>query len=147
MSSVPNLEFERKKAKAFLKQVHAADRGALRRVQAAHPVSLRDRQPHQLQLADAQHVIARESGFASWPRLVEYFEEMERHRSAPRYNSSDGDVEHFEAQAQYVIRRHRRGDPIVVRELAHYAPRFYGRPASEILATPITEDEARLVIA
>ncbi|HEX6048471.1 MAG TPA: Clp protease N-terminal domain-containing protein [Gemmatimonadaceae bacterium] len=147
MSSVPNLEFERKKAKAFLKQAHASDPEALRRVQAAHPVSLRDRQPHQLQLADAQHVIARESGFASWPRLVEYFEEMERHRSAPRYNSSDGDVEHFEAQARYVIRRHQRGDPIVVRELAHYVPRFYGRPASEIQATPITEDEARLVIA
>lgn len=100
MSSVPNLEFERKKAKAFLKQVRAADPEALRRVQAAHPVSLRDRQPDQLQLADAQHVIARESGFASWPRLVQYFEEMERHRSAPRYNSSDGDVEGFEAQAR-----------------------------------------------
>lgn len=34
-----------------------------------------------------------------------------------------------------------------MRELAHFVPRFYGRPASEILATPITEDEARLVIA
>jgi len=86
-------------------------------VQVAHPVSLRDRRPDELQLADAQHVIAREYGFASWPRLVEYFEETERHRNGPRHNSDDDDLEQLEARARRVIRRHQRGDPILAREL------------------------------
>jgi hypothetical protein len=92
-------------------------------------------------------VIAREYGFASWPRMVEYFEELERHRNAPRYNSGDDGMEAFEAFAQSIVKRHQRGDPIVARELAHFVPRFYARPIAEILATPITEDEARLVVA
>ena len=147
LPSAPSLEFERKEAKAFLKQIRAGDADALRRVHQTHPVSLRDRQPNELQLADAQHVIAREYGFASWPRLVEYFEEMERHRNSPRHHISDHDVDRLETIARSIVRRHQRGDPIVARELAHFAPRFYGRPISEILATPITEDEARLVLA
>ncbi len=147
LPGAPSLEYERKEAKSLLKQVHAGDADALRRILAAHPAAARDRKPHELQLADVQHAIAREYGFASWPKLVEYFEEMERHRNAPRYNSPNEPLELLEERAQGVVRRHQRGDPIVARELAHFVPRFYGRPVPEILATPITEDEARLVLA
>jgi hypothetical protein len=147
LPSAPSLEFERKHAKALLKQVRAGKLEAVGRVQQAHPVVLRDRLPSELQLADVQHVIAREYGFTSWPRLVEYFEEMERHRHGLRYNSSDYAIDHLEDMARGVIRRHQRGDAIVARELAHFVPRFYGRRASEILATPITQDDARLVVA
>lgn len=143
----PSLEYERKEAKALLRQLHAGDARALRRVRSAHPVALRDRTPAQLQLSDAHHVIAREYGFASWPKLVAYFEEMERHRNAPRYNSSDDFAEHFEENARSIVRRHQRGDPWVARMLAHFVPRFYGRPIAEILATPIAEDDARLAVA
>ena len=147
LPNAPSLEYERKQAKALHRQIRAGDADALRRVHSTHPVALRDRRPDELKLADVQHVIAREYGFASWPRMVEYFEELERHRNAPRYNSSDGDIDGFEAFAQSIVRRHQRGDPIVARELAHFVPRFYARPIAEILATPITEDEARLVVA
>jgi hypothetical protein len=147
LPSAPSLEYERKDAKKLLRQIRVSNADALSRVRAAHPASLRDRQPAQLKLADAQHVIAREYGFASWPRMVEYFEELERHRNAPRHNSSDDQLERFEKLAQGIVRRHQRGDPIVARELAHFVPRFYARPIAEILATPITEDEARLVVA
>jgi hypothetical protein len=147
LPSAPSLEFERKHAKALLKQVRAGKSDALARVQQAHPAALRDRQPAELRLADVQHVIAREYGFTSWPRLVEYFEEMERHRNSARHNSSDYEIDHLQSMARGTIRRHQRGDPLVARELAHYVPRFYGRPVSEILATPITEDDARLVVA
>jgi hypothetical protein len=146
LPSAPSLAYERKAAKVLLKQVRAGNSDAVRRVRAAHPVALRDRRPDELQLADVQHAIAREYGFASWPRLVEYFEELERHRNAPRYNSSDDSMQ-FEGSAKWTVRRHKHGDPIVARELAHYVPRFYGRPITEILATPITLDEARLVVA
>jgi hypothetical protein len=147
LPNAPSLEYERKEAKALLRQIRAGDADALRRVRSAHPVALRDRRPDELQLADVQHVIAREYGFASWPRMVEYFEELERHRNAPRYNSGDDGLNGFESSAQSIVRRHQRGDPIVARELAHFVPRFYARPIAEILATPITEAEARLVIA
>lgn len=147
LPSAPSLEYERKEAKALLRRIRAGDTDALRRVQATHPVALRDRQPNELRLADVQHLIAREYGFMSWPRLVEYFAEMERHRNGVRYNSSDGSLDHFESSARSVIRRHQRGDPIVARELAHFVPRFYGRSTGEILATPIAEDEARLLVA
>ena len=147
LPNAPSLEYERKEAKALLRQIRAGDANAVHRVQSAHPVALRDRRPDELKLSDVQHVIAREYGFASWPRLVEYFQELERHRNAPRHNSSDRGIEHFEASAQSIVRRHQRGDPIVARELAHFVPRFYARPIAEILATPITEDEARLVVA
>lgn len=143
LPNAPSLEFERKEAKALRRQIRAGDAAALHRVESAHPVALRDRRPDELKLADAQHVIAREYGFTSWPRLVEYFEELERHRNAPRYNRE----EHFEASVQSIVRRHQRGDRIVALELAHFVPRFYARPLAEILATPITEDEARLVVA
>jgi ClpA/ClpB-like protein len=147
LPGAPSLEYERKEAKSLLRQIHAGDADALRRVYSTHPVALRDRRPDKLKLADAQHVIAREYGFASWPRLVEYFEELERHRNAPRHNSSDDRLERFEESAKWIVRRHQRGDPIVARELAHFVPRFYARPIAEILATPISEDEARLVVA
>jgi hypothetical protein len=145
LPSAPSLEYERKEAKSLLKQLHAGDADALRRVQSVHPVALRDRGPDELKLADAQHVIAREYGFTSWPRLVQYFEELERHRNAPRYNSSDHGG--FEDHARGIMRRHQRGDVFVARELAHFVPRFYAQPLAEILATPITEADARLVVA
>jgi hypothetical protein len=147
LPSAPSLEYERKEAKALLKQVRAGNPDAVGRVRAAHPVALRDRRPDELQLADVQHAIAREYGFTSWPRLVEYFEELERHRNAPRYNSSDNDIGWFEGHARGIVRRQQRGDPIVARQLAHFVPRFYGQRTAEILATPITLDEARLLVA
>jgi hypothetical protein len=147
MSGTPSLEFARKEAKALLKQVRALDPEGVRRIQLTHPIALRDREPNELQLADVQHVIAREHGFASWPRLVDYFEEMHRHTRGPRSSVHWETLEHFEASARSVTRRHQRGDPMVARELAHFVPRFYGRPSAEILATAITDDEARLVVA
>ena len=147
LPSAPSLEYERKEAKALLRQIRAGDADALRRVRSTHPISLRDRSLAEVKLADAQHVIAREYGFASWPRMVEYFEELERHCLAPRCNSPHDGIARFEEFAHDVVRRHQRGDPIVARELAHFVPRFYAQPIDEILATPITEDEARLVVA
>src|SRR4051812_29474038 len=74
----PNLEFDRKHAKALLKSVRAADAGAIARVRASHPryskpaTGLAD-----FTLADAQLVIAREYGFASWAKLKVHLEEKD----------------------------------------------------------------------
>lgn len=54
----PNLEYYRKQAKALLKAVKTGDSNAVRRLSMPEPA-----------LHDAQLVIAREQGFASWPRF------------------------------------------------------------------------------
>lgn len=110
LPATPHLEYERKQAKALLKQLHAGDPDAVRRVQAAHPAALRDTGVEALQLADAQHVIAREYGFTSWPRMVEYFEVLERHRHAPRFSVAEDGLARFEGLARNVVTRHERGD-------------------------------------
>ncbi len=61
-----SIEQLRRDAKALKKAYEARDREALRRVEAHPPRA--DGRP--LKHADFLHVIARESGFESWPRLV-----------------------------------------------------------------------------
>jgi Ankyrin repeats (3 copies) len=73
----PSLEQYKKQAKDLLKNCKAGDPEALRRMQEYHrsgkvkPDSPRGRP---FTLADAQFVIAREHGFASWPKFVRQLE-------------------------------------------------------------------------
>lgn len=60
---MPTPETYRRQAKALRKSVIAQDPEALRRVRAVLP------QAAEIRHADALHVIAREAGYASWPRL------------------------------------------------------------------------------
>ena len=66
-----NFEQQRKRARALLRGVRAHDADAIRRVTASHPAFAgRERASLEpLSLHDAQLVIARESGFATWARL------------------------------------------------------------------------------
>ncbi len=66
----PDLSFEKKQAKALLKACRAGDAAALARVRAHLP----RKAAGGLRLADAQHVIARERGFPSWPKLKAHVE-------------------------------------------------------------------------
>lgn len=70
-----NLEQQRKRAKELLKAVRADDPDALARILCQLP-------PREapLRLADAQFVIARECGFASWPRLKAHTEALDTSR-------------------------------------------------------------------
>lgn len=66
-----NLEQQRKRAKELLKGINAGEHSALARVtQWITPRS------DALKLADAQLVIARECGFASWPRLKQHIDSI-----------------------------------------------------------------------
>jgi ankyrin repeat protein len=74
----PNLEYDRKQAKALLKAYRAGDEEAVRRVRASHPrlhnVPESSIPPEEFKLSDAQLVIAREYGFSSWPQLKHHIE-------------------------------------------------------------------------
>jgi len=68
-----NLENLKKQAKSLLASVRSGDTAAFERVRLSHP-EYHDKTPETLaiigmHLADAQLTIARENGFASWPKL------------------------------------------------------------------------------
>ncbi len=62
----PDLSFEKKQAKALVRACRAGDAAALARIRAHLP----RKAAAGVSLADAEHVIARERGFASWPGRV-----------------------------------------------------------------------------
>ena len=66
LPSKPNLEAQRKSAKALMRAYCAGDAEATERVQALHPTPPG---PDGFKLSDAQLVVARGYGFASWPKL------------------------------------------------------------------------------
>ncbi len=76
--SHPNLEVDRKQAKALLDAAQRGDMEALRRFNAHHPRFPSVRDPvllgRAVALHDAQLVVAREYGFASWPRWKQFVE-------------------------------------------------------------------------
>ncbi|MEH6565067.1 MAG: DUF1835 domain-containing protein [Halopseudomonas sp.] len=66
-----NLEQQRKRAKELLKAVQAGESPALERVNCWLPP-----RSEPLRLAEAQLVIAREIGFASWPKLKQHIDSI-----------------------------------------------------------------------
>ena len=142
LPSRPSLEYERKEAKALLRRLRAGDRDAIVRARAQHPGFDRTARAR---LADAQLVVAREYGFASWPRLVRWFGDVERHQLARRQVNVGRDS--LEASARHLLDGHRAQRAWVGRALAAYVPRFYGLRPDEALAAAITEDDAQLAIA
>ena len=66
----PNLEFDRKQAKALFEALKIAEPQAMRRFAEHHPGGL----PGKPKLADAQLVVAREYGFPSWPAWKTFVE-------------------------------------------------------------------------
>ena len=84
--SAPNLEFYRKQAKALLRSAQAADPQTLTRIRAQEPRA----DLESLRLADAQRILARENGFASWPRLKQHVESASRMPEAPNEKVAGG---------------------------------------------------------
>src|SRR5947208_1779486 len=74
-----SLEQLRKKAKDLLRAYHAGEESARKLAAEAMPHSA----VRPFSLADAQFVIARESGFDSWTQLKRHIEESWRSRIAP----------------------------------------------------------------
>ena len=144
LPSRPSLELERKQARKLLRRLHDGDPEALDRLRAQKASA--GRAPHSLKLADAQFTIAREYGFRSWPRLVQYFTIVERHeRSGPL--QSGYPPEHYDELAQGIVRLHEKRLPWGAEMLASFVPRFYGMRPEDVAASSITLDDARLVVA
>jgi hypothetical protein len=140
----PNLEFERKQAKKLLRQLKKAEPEALARVHAKLKQSV-DTPPDEFQLSDAQFTIAREYGFTSWPKLVEYFEALARHEISGSLRQHD--PRSLENWAQTIHAEHKDKRLWTAQSLGAYVPRLYGKTTEEIFAAEVTLDEAKLAAA
>ncbi|HEX4646726.1 MAG TPA: ankyrin repeat domain-containing protein, partial [Verrucomicrobiae bacterium] len=76
----PNLEQLKNQAKDLLKSCNSGDPETRKRIRELHPawfgISVSDNRTPSLSLGDAQLVIAREYGFASWPKLKAHVESL-----------------------------------------------------------------------
>jgi ATP-dependent Clp protease adapter protein ClpS len=76
----PDLACERKRAKALLKALRNRESDAIARFRSHHPrfaeLTPEALDPADVQLSDAQWVIAREYGFPNWPALKAHFEQV-----------------------------------------------------------------------
>jgi hypothetical protein len=115
----PSLEFEKKQAKTRARQLG-------------------------IPLSEAQFQVAREYGFASWPRLARYFGDVERQEPMAMLPASP---EQCEQEVSSLLASHRARRGFAGHVLAAYVPRFYGKPVAEVYAAAVTEDEARLATA
>jgi hypothetical protein len=142
----PSLEFERKQAKALLRQLRADEPDALLRARARH-AAFRLGAPERVTLADAQLIIAREYGFTSWPRLSRYITTIEREAGANRSLSIGQSGDRYEQQVQRTLAMHAHGWAWAGRAFAAYVPRLYGQSIASVLAATVTIEDARQVVA
>jgi len=70
----PSLEHDRKRAKSLLRAARSGDADVFRLFRALHPRADAVDDPAALKFSDAQLVVAREYGFASWPQWKQFVE-------------------------------------------------------------------------
>jgi ankyrin repeat protein len=97
LPSAPSLEQLRKQAKDLLRAHRADDEGAVARLEAHHP------HPDQpLKLSGAQLVVAREHGFASWPRLRAYVDRVATYGPDLQHAFHE-DLDYYEGRADGLL--------------------------------------------
>jgi ankyrin repeat protein len=138
----PNLEFYRKQAKALRKAFATGDPAAAARVQAQRP----RRTGPGLLLSDAQHVIARELGFESWPKLKKHIEVVTGPAPTRRRLLST-DLAYNQGRADALLDVLRDGLPGALELVRALHPRYAGAADAELRAAQLTPDDARLIYA
>ena len=124
----PSLEQLRRRAKDLLRALRAGDAAAVARVAAAHP-----HPPGEARLADAQLVIAREHGFASWPRLRAYVERIAAH-GPDLQHAYRADFGYYRDRAEGLLASALDGTPAAVGAFSRWSLPFDGAGARSVVA-------------
>ncbi len=137
----PNLIYLKKQAKALHKQMQAGEPAAAVRCQQSHPqgANLTTQK-----LSDAQLIIAREHGFASWPRL-KYF--VEGVHGRPLHRAFETDLDYYEGRAYGLYSVYQTGQPRALNLIRQSHPNFATASDEAIQQADFTLDDARLVLA
>jgi ankyrin repeat protein len=142
-----NLEQQKKQARELLRDLRAGNHDALVRLQTRHlrwanvdNASVRQ----DVALHDAQFVIAREQGFASWTKLKAYAEPSPHDRHTRLYVA---DVQWINDRVHGLMRTRHSAGPAALEQIRNWHPRFEGLSDDQILTAQFTEQDAQLVYA
>lgn len=142
----PDPEQQRKRAKDLLKALRAGEAGAVARFRYSHP-RLAHRPDAELiaaaKLSDAQWVIAREYGFASWPRLQAHLAGEPPEIARP----FEVELQYYRDRAAGIRSNHRTGEAGSLRLVQRFHPRFAAVSEAEIRAADLRQEDAELVVA
>ena len=98
----------------------------------------------EMALHDAQFVVAREQGFASWTKLKIYAEASPHARHTRLFVA---DMQWITERVQGLLRTRQSAGPAALEQIREWHPRFSGCSDEEIRQAPFTEADARLVYA
>jgi len=142
-----NLQQQKKQARELLRAVRAGSADALARLRGRHLrwANVEDATVRQnVALHDAQFVIAREQGFASWTKLKAYAEPSPHARHTRLFVA---DVDWIAGRVQGLLRTRQSAGPAALEQIREWHPRFHECSDEEIRQAPFTEADARLVYA
>jgi ankyrin repeat protein len=142
-----HLEQQKKQARELLRAIRSGDADALSRLRRQHGVwtAVDDATVRQLAaLHDAQFVLAREQGFASWTKLKAYADPASHLRHTRLFVA---DVAWIADRVRGLLRTRLSAGPAALEQIREWHPRFANSTDEEILQAPFTEDDARLVYA
>jgi ankyrin repeat protein len=148
LPAVPNLEQQRKRAKDLLKALRAGDAEALVRVRRSHPRLAGSRSQTivaDAQLTDAQWVIAREYGFASWARLKAHIEALAG--KTERRRPFENDLQYYRDRAAGMLSVLATGEQNAIRLVRVFHPHYAAVAESDIRDARLTQADAELILA
>jgi ankyrin repeat protein len=144
---IMNLEQQKKQAREFLRAVRTGSADALSRLRRQHlRWAKADDATVQRELAlhDAQFVIAREQGFASWTKLKAYAEPSANARHTRLFVT---DMQWITERVYGLLQTRQSAGPAALEQIREWHPRFDGWSDEEIRQAPFTEADGRLVYA
>ncbi|MBZ5683901.1 MAG: ankyrin repeat domain-containing protein [Acidobacteriia bacterium] len=142
-----NLEQQKKQARELLRAIRAGNQDAISRLRHHHSrwTTVDEVSARQLAaLHDAQFVLAREQGFASWPKLKAYAEPSSRSRHTRLFVAN---VAWITDRVHGLLRTRQSAGPAALEQIREWHPRFADWTDEEIRLAPFTEEDARLVYA
>lgn len=142
-----NLEQQKKQARELLRAIRAGNEDAISRLRRQHGrwTTVVEATVRQLvALHDAQFALAREQGFASWPKLKAYAEPSPHSRHTRLFVA---DVAWITGRVHGLLRTRLSAGPAALEQIREWHPRFADWTDEEIRLAPFTEEDARLVYA
>lgn len=138
LPAVPNLEQQKKQAKELLDAARTNDPESITRFRNHHP-RLAGRSEEYLRgsplsLHDAQLVLAREYGFASWPKLKAHIETVV---AARHTRPIERDLKYYDDRAQGLLAVLVDGAPSTLEQVRAWHPAFADAPDDAIRSAAI----------
>lgn len=145
--TILNLEQQKKQAREFLRAIRSGNVDALSRLRRHHErwatADALEVRLH-VSLHDAQFALAREQGFASWPKLKAHADPSSRSGHTRLF---EADLTWIADRVHGLLRTRHSAGPAALEQIREWHPRFCDRSDEEILQAPFTGEDARLVYA